>query len=131
MESRGWLLSRDCSRGWGFSSVVEHLPRKRKALGSVPSSEKKKKKNKKKRDCSLSCDNLTSAFLYITFFYPLLSLLVSYLLANCMCRTLKCMQLLKTTTTETKDVDICVFIYLCVQEFGLSICLCYLNVDIV
>jgi len=29
--------------GWGFSSVVERLPRKRKALGSVPSSEKKKK----------------------------------------------------------------------------------------
>jgi len=27
--------------GWGFSSVVERLPRKRKALGSVPSSEKK------------------------------------------------------------------------------------------
>ncbi len=26
-------------RGWGFSSVVERLPRKRKALGSVPSSE--------------------------------------------------------------------------------------------
>jgi len=24
--------------GWGFSSVVERLPRKRKALGSVPSS---------------------------------------------------------------------------------------------
>jgi len=30
--------------GWGFSSVVERLPRKRKALGSVPSSEKKRKK---------------------------------------------------------------------------------------
>jgi len=29
------------NRGWGFSSVVERLPRKRKALGSVPSSEKK------------------------------------------------------------------------------------------
>ncbi|EDM03563.1 rCG61321, isoform CRA_a, partial [Rattus norvegicus] len=25
-------------RGWGFSSVVERLPRKRKALGSIPSS---------------------------------------------------------------------------------------------
>ena len=38
--------------GWGFSSVVERLPRKRKALGSVPSSEKKnqKKKKKKKKD---------------------------------------------------------------------------------
>jgi len=33
--------------GWGFSSVVERLPRKRKALGSVPSSEKKKKENQK------------------------------------------------------------------------------------
>jgi len=32
------------SWGWGFSSAVECLPRKRKALGSVPSSEKKKKK---------------------------------------------------------------------------------------
>jgi len=36
-------------RGWGFSSVVEHLPRKRKALGSVPSQKKKKKKEKKKK----------------------------------------------------------------------------------
>jgi len=36
-------------RGWGFSSVLEYLPSKRKALGSVPSSEKKKKeKNKQK-----------------------------------------------------------------------------------
>jgi len=33
--------------GWGFSSVVERLPRKRKALGSVPSSEKKNQKKKK------------------------------------------------------------------------------------
>jgi len=34
--------------------VVERLPRKRKALGSVPSSEKKrtqKKKKKKKKEC--------------------------------------------------------------------------------
>jgi len=29
--------------------VVERLPRKRKALGSVPSSEKKRKKEKKKK----------------------------------------------------------------------------------
>jgi len=35
--------------GWGFSSVVECLPRKRKALGSVPSSEKKRTKKKKKK----------------------------------------------------------------------------------
>jgi len=33
--------------GWGFSSVVECLLSKRKALGSVPSSEKKEKKKKK------------------------------------------------------------------------------------
>jgi len=39
---------KDIRGGWGFSSVVERLPRKRKALGSVPSSEKKKKKKKKK-----------------------------------------------------------------------------------
>jgi len=32
--------------GWGFSSVVERLPSKRKALGSVPGSEKKEKKKK-------------------------------------------------------------------------------------
>jgi len=31
-------------QGWEFSSVVEHFPSKRKALGSVPSSEKKKRK---------------------------------------------------------------------------------------
>jgi len=37
------------SRGWGFGSVLERLPRKRKALGSVPSSEKKKSKKKKKK----------------------------------------------------------------------------------
>jgi len=36
-------------QGWGFSSVVKRLPRKRKALGSVPSSEKKNKKKKKKK----------------------------------------------------------------------------------
>jgi len=34
------------SHGWGFSSVVERLPRKRKALGSIPSSEKKNQKKK-------------------------------------------------------------------------------------
>ncbi|EDM08616.1 calcium and integrin binding 1 (calmyrin), isoform CRA_c [Rattus norvegicus] len=35
------------TRGWGFSSAVEHLPSKRKAVGSVPSSEKKKKRVQK------------------------------------------------------------------------------------
>jgi len=41
-------------RGWGFSSVVERLPRKRKALGSVPSSEKKEPKKKKKKSKTIS-----------------------------------------------------------------------------
>jgi len=40
------LLIKKCPRGWGFSSVVERLPRKRKALGLVPSSEKKNQKKK-------------------------------------------------------------------------------------
>jgi len=40
-------------RGWGFSSVVERLPRKHKALGSVPSSEKKR--TKKKKDLGGKC----------------------------------------------------------------------------
>lgn len=35
------------SRGWGFSSVVEHLPSKHKGLGSVFSSGGKKDKKKK------------------------------------------------------------------------------------
>jgi len=37
-------------RGWGFSSVVERLPSKRKVLGSVLSSKKKKKKRKKEKE---------------------------------------------------------------------------------
>jgi len=36
-------------QGWGFSSAVERLPSERKALGSVPSSEKKRKKKKEQR----------------------------------------------------------------------------------
>jgi len=36
--------------GWGFSSVVERLPSKRKALGSVLSSRKKEKKKKRKKE---------------------------------------------------------------------------------
>jgi len=39
-------------KGWGFSSVVERLPSKRKALGSVSSSEKKKRK---KKECVRVC----------------------------------------------------------------------------
>jgi len=38
--------SKRLNRGWGFSSVVECLPSRRKALGSVLSSEKKKKKKR-------------------------------------------------------------------------------------
>jgi len=45
---------KDLSWGWGFSSVVERLPRKRKALGSVLSSEKKKKKKERKKRKDLS-----------------------------------------------------------------------------
>jgi len=41
--------------GWGFSSVVERLPRKRKALGSVPSSKKKNQKKKKKKKEGPTC----------------------------------------------------------------------------
>jgi len=40
---------KEIQKGLGISSVVERLPRKRKALGSVPSSGKKKKKKKKKK----------------------------------------------------------------------------------
>jgi len=36
--------------GWGFSSVVERLPRKCKALGLVPSSGKKEQKKKDDSD---------------------------------------------------------------------------------
>jgi len=44
--------------GWVFSSVVERLPRKRKALDSVPSSgkrkeKKRKEKKKKKKECEM------------------------------------------------------------------------------
>jgi len=44
----GERLRKACLGGWGFSSEVERLPRERKALGSVPSSEKEKKKKEKK-----------------------------------------------------------------------------------
>ena len=37
------------TEGWGFSSVVQHLPSKRKAVGSVLSSEKKKKRQETER----------------------------------------------------------------------------------
>jgi len=47
-------IEKEGPRGWGFSSVVEHLPSKHKALGSVPSSEKKRKKKKKKEGLHLS-----------------------------------------------------------------------------
>ncbi|MCV4633227.1 hypothetical protein OFB83_32000, partial [Escherichia coli] len=44
-----FLMLKNYSKGWGFSSVVERLPSKRKALGSVPSSKKKKKDKRKKK----------------------------------------------------------------------------------
>jgi len=40
------MLKRSNQWGWGFSSAEERLPSERKALGSVPSSEKKKKKKR-------------------------------------------------------------------------------------
>jgi len=46
VNNEPWFKNEE-KRGWGFSSVVERLPRKRKALGSVPSSEKKEPKKKK------------------------------------------------------------------------------------
>jgi len=50
------------NRGWGFSSVVERLPRKRKALGSVPSSEKKNQKKKKNYpESTVSCSSYPQA----------------------------------------------------------------------
>jgi len=51
------------NRGWGFSSAVERLPSERKALGSVPSSEKKKKKRKKKKEIPQTKPNQTRQFL--------------------------------------------------------------------
>jgi len=43
------LLLKKKNRGWGFSSVVERLPSKRKALGLVLSSGNKKIKKKKRK----------------------------------------------------------------------------------
>jgi len=48
--------NKNSDRGWGFSSVVEHLPSKRKVLGSVPSFEKKKRKKKKKKNSDFGCN---------------------------------------------------------------------------
>jgi len=45
-------LPKEILRGWEFSSVVECLPSKRKALGSVPSSRKKKKERNPSEHCS-------------------------------------------------------------------------------
>lgn len=44
-----WLIMNVQARRWGFSSVVECLPSKYKALGSVFNSEKKKKKQAQSR----------------------------------------------------------------------------------
>jgi len=59
-------------RGWGFSSVVERLPRKRKALGSVPSSEKKNQKKKKKKESTMR-GNIS----FSKIFFPLLPVIGS------------------------------------------------------
>ena len=48
-ESEWRQKKKERGRGWGFGSVVERLPSKRKALGLVPSSEKKKKEKEKKK----------------------------------------------------------------------------------
>jgi len=45
MFSSVMLAFKSVIQGWGFSSAVERLPSMRKALGSVPSSEKKKIKS--------------------------------------------------------------------------------------
>jgi len=62
---------------WGFDSVVERLPSKRKALGLVPSSGKKKKKKRKEKEkvplyktatgSQLPEDRATSVFLTVVF----------------------------------------------------------------
>jgi len=51
--------------GWGFSSVVECLPSKRKALGSVLSSG-----GKKKKIASWACDWSFGYFMGFFFFHP-------------------------------------------------------------
>jgi len=48
------LLRACIAGGWGFSSVVEHLPSKCQALRLVLSSGKKKKEEKKKKK-SMHC----------------------------------------------------------------------------
>jgi len=50
----GIIASQEDARGWGFSSMVERLPSKCNALGSVPSFEKKKKKRRRRRCPHLS-----------------------------------------------------------------------------
>ena len=52
--------------GWGFSSVVECLPSKLKALGSVLSSGKEKKKKKKTQDGKAINSALTWSLPYST-----------------------------------------------------------------
>jgi len=75
-------LPQECwRRGWGFSSVVECLPRKCKALGSVPSSEKKNQKKKKRVLEELS--SFLKINLELFLFSFLLSLFSSFLLPAC------------------------------------------------
>jgi len=57
--------------GWGFSSVVERLPNKRKALGSVPSSEKKRKEKKRNFAKVVTDDAVMEVkFIYLLLFPP-------------------------------------------------------------
>jgi hypothetical protein len=53
------------NRGWGFSPVVERLPSKHKALGSVSALEKKKKK---KTNLFINKSNMTKEIIRIVCF---------------------------------------------------------------
>jgi len=64
-------------RCWGFSSVVERLPRKRKALGSVPSSEKKKKEPKKNKIVLKIHKSFRKSFIFRERIFQMLLPLVS------------------------------------------------------
>jgi len=52
--------------------VVERLPRKRKVLGSVPSSEKKEAKKKKNRQFIVEINMLHISYLFILTTFKLL-----------------------------------------------------------
>jgi len=69
-EETGEAISEKGSRGWGFSSVVKHLPSKHKALGLVPSSKKKKRKkkpNQKKGPVKCQCSGRKKILFSLVF----------------------------------------------------------------